>query len=313
MQVQDRIKAFKRVPARDLIPNPKNWRKHPEAQQNAMRSVLADIGFADAVLARETPQGLMLIDGHLRAEIAPDCQMPVLVLDVTELEADKILATHDPLAAMADVDAAALSSLLEGFEIDCEELAKQLDDLVSSIDVDLPEVVEDEAPIDAAAELQSKWQTAEGQLWAIEGKAKHRLVCGDSTKQDVVAKCLHGSLPYLMVTDPPYGAEYDPAWRNEAGDVLGKSKRRCHLTRSLPLAARAMLVRSQARADSQRVHGTTDTQSHRRRLRPVPWQRHDDGCGRAARAALLWNRTRTEIRGSLPRTDGTFRLYVHAS
>ena len=37
-----------------------------------MRGVLADIGWADAVLARETPDGLMLIDGHLRAEVAPD-------------------------------------------------------------------------------------------------------------------------------------------------------------------------------------------------------------------------------------------------
>lgn len=128
MQIKDRILELRRVPARDLLPNPKNWRRHPEAQQNSMRSVLADIGFADAVLARETPNGLMLIDGHLRAEIAPDCQMPVLVLDVTELEADKILATHDPLAAMADVDLKSLETLIDGIGDD-----DALADLLSSM------------------------------------------------------------------------------------------------------------------------------------------------------------------------------------
>src|ERR1043165_3043504 len=93
---QDRIKEFRRVRASDLIANPKNWRKHPEAQRKAMRAVLAEIGFAGAVLAREDESGrLVLIDGHLRAEAASGADVPVLVLDVTEAEADKILATFD--------------------------------------------------------------------------------------------------------------------------------------------------------------------------------------------------------------------------
>ncbi len=104
MKLKDRIIELRRVPASELIPNPKNWRKHPEAQQNAMRGILAEVGIADAVLARETPKGLMLIDGHLRADIDPTVEWPVLVLDVTEAEADKILATHDPLAAMDQLE-----------------------------------------------------------------------------------------------------------------------------------------------------------------------------------------------------------------
>ena len=68
---------------------------------------------ADAVLARELDDGsLMLIDGHLRTETAADSDVPVLVLDVTEAEADKLLATMDPLAAMAEKDAEQLASLL---------------------------------------------------------------------------------------------------------------------------------------------------------------------------------------------------------
>ena len=53
------------------------------------------------MLARETPDGLMLINGHARVEVSPDTEIPVLVLDVTEQEANLILATLDPLAAMA--------------------------------------------------------------------------------------------------------------------------------------------------------------------------------------------------------------------
>ena len=81
MKIRDRIKEFRRVPASLLQPNPKNWRTHPQAQQDALKGILAEVGFADALLARETPEGgLMLIDGHLRAETASDALVPVLIL-----------------------------------------------------------------------------------------------------------------------------------------------------------------------------------------------------------------------------------------
>ena len=60
--IKDRVKELRRVPASELRANPKNWRRHPPAQQAALRGVLEDIGFADAVIARETPDGLELID-----------------------------------------------------------------------------------------------------------------------------------------------------------------------------------------------------------------------------------------------------------
>ena len=102
MQIRDRIKELRRVPASELRPNPKNWRKHPDAQRDALRGLLADVGYADALLARELPDGsLELVDGHLRAETTPDALVPVLVLDIDEQEATKILLTHDPIAAMA--------------------------------------------------------------------------------------------------------------------------------------------------------------------------------------------------------------------
>lgn len=123
MKIRDRIRELRRVPASELLPNPKNWRTHPKAQQDALRGVLAEVGMADAVLARELEDGsLMLIDGHLRAETAADAMVPVLILDVNEAEADKILATLDPLTAMAESDAAKLDELLRNVDTGSEAL-----------------------------------------------------------------------------------------------------------------------------------------------------------------------------------------------
>ena len=74
--------------------------------------MLVDVGIADAVIARETSAGLVLIDGHLRADLDPDQILPVLVTDLDEAEAGKVLATLDPLSAMADVDSGALARLI---------------------------------------------------------------------------------------------------------------------------------------------------------------------------------------------------------
>jgi len=124
MKIKNRVKELRIVPASELLPNPKNWRTHPAAQKDALRGILAEVGMADACLARELPDGsLMLIDGHLRAETVADAKVPVLILDVTEAEADKILATLDPLAAMAEKDAEQLASLLGDLKEQNDNLA----------------------------------------------------------------------------------------------------------------------------------------------------------------------------------------------
>ena len=75
--IRDRILELRRVAARELMPNPKNWRRHPARQAAALRGLLEEIGYAYALLARELPDGrLMLIDGHLRAETTPDQLVP---------------------------------------------------------------------------------------------------------------------------------------------------------------------------------------------------------------------------------------------
>lgn len=130
MKIRDRIKGLKRVRAGDLIPNAKNWRTHPEAQRNALKGILAEVGYVDALLARELPDGgLELIDGHLRAETTPDMEVPVLIVDLDDAEAAKILATFDPLAAMADADADKLEEILREVDTGSEALQQMLDDL----------------------------------------------------------------------------------------------------------------------------------------------------------------------------------------
>lgn len=130
MQIRDRIKELRRIRAGDLRPNPRNWRVHPQKQCEALRGILAEIGYADALLARELPDGsLELIDGHLRAETTPDAVVPVLVLDVDESEAAKLLALLDPLAGLAQTDDEALSSLAEDLDLQSPVLRELLNEM----------------------------------------------------------------------------------------------------------------------------------------------------------------------------------------
>jgi len=154
MHIRDRIKELRRVSAGKLRPNPRNWRTHPQAQRDALRGVLAEVGYAGALLARELPDGsLELIDGHLRAETTPEMEVPVLILDLDDGEAAKLLALHDPLAGMAEADDEALAdllmqvdtendavrALLDGMLGDPELLPSGDDEAASPGDVDIPE------------------------------------------------------------------------------------------------------------------------------------------------------------------------------
>jgi len=130
MQIRNRIKELRQVRASELLPNPRNWRRHPAGQADALRGALAEIGYADALIAYETPAGLMLIDGHLRAETTPDMEVPVLVTDLDGGEANKLLMTLDPLAAMANTDQDALAELLELVGIENDSLRTTIESLL---------------------------------------------------------------------------------------------------------------------------------------------------------------------------------------
>ena len=128
---RDRVKELRWVKASELIPNPRNWREHPKAQQDALRGVLDEVGIADAVIARETAAGLELIDGHLRQDILGDAPVPVLVVDVTDEEADKLLVTLDPLVLMANANQDNLLALLESVSFRSQPINAMLEALAN--------------------------------------------------------------------------------------------------------------------------------------------------------------------------------------
>lgn len=145
--IKDRVKELRKVRAKDLIANPKNWRTHSEQQKLAMTAVLKEVGYADALLARELDDGrLILIDGHLRADTTPDQIVPVLVLDVTADEADKLLATIDPLAAMAGTDGKALTDLVGSIKADVPEFRDLLKHIDSPVELRPIHDIYDQAP-----------------------------------------------------------------------------------------------------------------------------------------------------------------------
>ncbi len=149
MKIRDRIKELRRVRADRLRPHPNNWRTHPKAQQDALRGVLAEVGYADALLARELPDGsLELIDGHLRAETTPEMEVPVLILDLDDREAAKLLAVHDPLAGLAQRDHDVLAELLAEVETENEAVQSLLDQMLVEPETSLDSQTEDGPPLE---------------------------------------------------------------------------------------------------------------------------------------------------------------------
>ena len=126
---RDRLKddRIRRVRAGDLLPDERNWRKHSAQQQRALRTSMERIGNIDVLRVRETPGGLMLVDGHLRAGIQADDVVPVIVLDLDDAEAGEALATFDPIAAMAEADVDALRALVDDADTDVAELVADMD------------------------------------------------------------------------------------------------------------------------------------------------------------------------------------------
>ena len=254
-QFRDRVKELRRVKAADLITNPKNWRRHPKAQAAALRGLLREVGYADALLARELNDGqLMLIDGHLRAETTPTMEVPVLVLDVSEEEADKLLLSLDPLAAMAKQDPDRVKALIESVRTDdaaVEDLFRRIagEDLWRELHPD--EVAEVEVAPDRCAALIEKWHTELGQVWEI---GPHRVVCGDCRSQ-VVEQLFETENQFRMIsTDPPYGVNYGEKteWLNRNG---GGASRRPIANDSLKPAELQQLF-SQALASARRFATT---------------------------------------------------------
>jgi hypothetical protein len=112
------------IEAGSLADNPRNWRRHPKGQMNALKATMDEVGWAGALLYNETTQ--RLIDGHARKNaVDPRKIVPVLIGRWTPEQEKKILLTLDPLATMAEVDTVALEGLMEDVDLS----GKGLEDL----------------------------------------------------------------------------------------------------------------------------------------------------------------------------------------
>ena len=231
MAIRDRISGLQRIRAGDLVPHPGNWRTHPERQRQALQGVLESIGYADAVLARRLPGGqLGLIDGHLRADLDPDQRIPVLVLDVDDQEALAILATHDPLAAMAGADDPALVELLEGLRgspdleldhvVDLVAFHQDLTLAAPDLTPDPEDPAQDQLPIEPDQDLVERWGVERGQRWTIEGTAglAHVLLVDDWVALQWPPQVA------VILTDPPYGIDLDTDFSGMKGRPLGDGR-----------------------------------------------------------------------------------------
>lgn len=113
-----------------LVPNPANWRQHPDHQAAALDGVLSEIGWVQQVVVnRRTGQ---LVDGHLRLRLAlerGEPSVPVLYVDLSPAEERLVLATLDPLAAMAKTDRDALTALLADLDPATGEVGTLLQDI----------------------------------------------------------------------------------------------------------------------------------------------------------------------------------------
>lgn len=211
---RNRVKELRYVAPRELADHPLQWREHPDQQRSAVRGVLEEVGIAGALLAYVSPATgkLTSIDGHLRKSLG-DTPWPTLILDVSDEEAALLLATHDPLAALAESNKEQLTALLHTVQSGDPSVQQMLADLAEHEGVvafgtngALPET-EDVAPqMDRAEELREQWGVDVGQLWTL---GNHRLICGDCTNQALTETLLEDAEVEAVITDPPYGIDWD--------------------------------------------------------------------------------------------------------
>lgn len=195
-----------------LVPYARNARTHSEAQVGRIAGSIREFGFNNPVLV-DRENGI--IAGHGRVLAAQKlglAEVPVIELGHLSaaqkkayILADNRLAEQagwdDDLLALEVADLAELGIDLDaiGFE------AADLDRLLGDAGPDPREEETPEPTVDPVSQV--------GDLWVL---GSHRLICGDATDAATVDRLLDGVQPHLMVTDPPYGVNYDPDWRNRA-------------------------------------------------------------------------------------------------
>lgn len=203
---------YRKVP--DLLPYARNSRTHDERQVAEIAASIKEFGFTNPVLIDETDT---IIAGHGRIKAANKIGMTevptIRLVGLTEAQKRALVIADNRISLNAGWDDSMLKVELAdlvstNFDVSLLGFAdKELAALLA------PPPVEGETDPDETPETPSEPASELGDVWLL---GRHRIVCGDSTDPEAVAKALNGVKPHLMVTDPPYGVEYDAGWRGEA-------------------------------------------------------------------------------------------------
>jgi DNA modification methylase len=220
---------IEQIPIDELRPDPANPRRISDEELDALERSIRQFGFVQPVLARR--EDMTVIGGHQRLLAARRLGMatvPVTFLDLSieqshllNLAFNKIGGSwDDALLARLLADLASTPNIdlsLSGFgEDEIKDLLRSLEtrekrEQVESFDLD-----------DALEEATRSPRSKPGDLWVL---GDHRLLCGDSTNPEAVARLLDGAEPKLLTTDPPYGVSYDASWRDGVYNALGPAEK----------------------------------------------------------------------------------------
>lgn len=200
-----------RVPVEALIPYARNARTHSDEQVAQIAASMREWGWTNPILIDEA---MGIIAGHGRVLAARKLglvDVPAMVAEGwSEAQKRAYVLADNQLALNAGWDAELLK--LELGELQALDFDLGLIGF-PNLDALLADKTEGLTDPDDVPEPPAEPVTRPGDVWLL---GRHRLVCGDCTDPLVVDKALNGVTPHLMVTDPPYGVEYDASWRSEA-------------------------------------------------------------------------------------------------
>lgn len=205
---------IKNIPIHEIHPYENNPRLHPVRQLEAITNSIKRFGFRGSILIDSRN---IIVAGHARYEAAAVAGLSEIPCeyadDLTEEEIAAYRILDNKIAAMSYDDNEKLMT----------ELEKLPDFDFSEFGVEFPEI--EKLPIsglcdeDEVPELKVEATTKPGDVWIL---GSHRLLCGNSTEVEAVTRLLGELNPNLMVTDPPYGVEYDPSWPDKSSLGVGK-------------------------------------------------------------------------------------------
>ena len=198
-------------PLNSLVPYARNPRTHSDAQIAQIAASIREFGWTNPLLIDD--QG-SLIAGHGRLLAARQLgltEVPAITLaHLSEAQKRALVIADNKLALNAgwDEDQLRIELVdLKTADFDLSTLGFEDFELADLFIEQSPSLTDpDDVPEVAEAICQL------GDVWTL---GRHRLVCGDATSEVDVSLCLAGVRPHLMVTDPPYGVDYDPTWRSD--------------------------------------------------------------------------------------------------